>query len=453
MALQVPDMAYARPKVFRDPVHGLISIAPEDEFLIELIDTPEFQRLRRVRQLGVSSVTYPSAEHSRFSHSLGVMNFAQRILDELMRRYAGEQKICDLIREKAKVVKAAALLHDTGHGPFSHACERAFEAGKQHEDRSQSIITAPESAVPRILREVAWIKPEEVRSLIGKGHPYPFLTDIVSSQLDADRMDYLLRDAMATGVHYGKFDAEWVLHSLCLGKDPRAGDTTGPESCRLCLETKRGVHAAEQLIGARLHMSMQVYFHRNTRRWEAHLLCLFYEAARLAAAGELPPGTLPAVVEYFAKRGGVSHAVFLQVDEPAILGCLGLWAVQTDPTFTRLAFLARTMQHREKTMLCHEFPADIAQSMEARERLKSELQKGCGPEMGGWVADWIEFKSYKLSEPIYLSDGALEATAGKAQESSFLFRAFGGKEQPTLARLYYLPDLKDQVELIIAKNR
>ncbi len=183
-------MAYARPKGFRDPVHGLISIAPEDEFLIALIDTPEFQRLRRIRQLGVSSVTYPSAEHSRFSHSLGVMNFAQRILDELMRRYSGEQKICDLIREKAKVVKAAALLHDTGHGPFSHACERAFEAGKQHEERSQSIITAPESAIPRILREVAWIKPEEVRSLIGKGHPYPFLTDIVSSQLDADRMDY-----------------------------------------------------------------------------------------------------------------------------------------------------------------------------------------------------------------------------------------------------------------------
>lgn len=445
-------MPYARPKVFRDPVHGLITISPEDEFLIHLINTPEVQRLRRIRQLGVSSVTYPAAEHSRFVHSLGVLNFSQRILDELQRRYAKEPRIYDLIRDKAKLVKAAALLHDTGHGPFSHACERAFEAGKQHEERSMAVISGAESSVPGVLNG-AWIKPEEVRAIISKTFPYPFLTDIVSSQLDADRMDYLLRDAAATGVHYGQFDAEWVLHSLCLGMDPQAGDNnlSGPEACRLCLEKKRGVHSAEQLIGARLHMSMQVYFHRNTRRWEAHLLCLFHEAARLAAGHGLPGGTLPAIAKYFACKGAVDHATFLQVDEAAVLACLGLWAVQTDGAFASLAKLAKAFLHREKLLLCREFTLPDQISAQFKNRLTAALTEQLGPEMSCWVADWIGFKSYKLSEPIYLSEGGLDSVAEKAQNSSFLFRAFGGSDQPSLARLYFLPEKRGAIETEIAK--
>jgi len=445
-------MPYARPKVFRDPVHGLITINPEDEFLVDLINTREVQRLRRIRQLGVSSMTYPAAEHSRFVHSLGVLNFSQRILDELQRRYAKEERICNLIREKAKLVKAAALLHDTGHGPFSHACERAFEAGKQHEERSMSIISDPESSVPGVL-SAAWIKPEEVRAIISKTFPYPFLTDIVSSQLDADRMDYLLRDAAATGVHYGQFDSEWVLHSLCLGMDPQARENnlSGPEACRLCLERKRGVHSAEQLIGARLHMSMQVYFHRNTRRWEAHLLCLFHEAARLAAGPGLPKGTLPSIAEYFARKGAVNHATFLQVDEAAVLACVGLWALQKDEEFALLSKLAAAFLNREKLLLCREFTQPEHLTAQFKNRLTTALADQLGPEMSVWVADWIGFKSYKLSEPIYLSEGGLDSVADKAQNSSFLFRAFGGSDQPSLARLYFLPEKQAVIETEIAK--
>src|SRR5205814_7525093 len=107
-------------KVIRDAVHGLIRIEPGEEVLLDLINTPEFQRLRRVRQLGVSSMTYPGAEHSRFTHSLGVMNFAQRILSSLLHRYRKDSGATDLLQVHAQTVKAAALLHDVGHGPFSH---------------------------------------------------------------------------------------------------------------------------------------------------------------------------------------------------------------------------------------------------------------------------------------------------------------------------------------------
>src|SRR5437588_3608113 len=140
-------------KVVRDPIHGLIRIEPEDEVLLRLIVTPEFQRLRRIRQLGVSSLTYPGAEHSRFAHSLGVLNFAQRIMDSLQHRYRNDSTVTDLLHEHQQTVKAAALLHDVGHGPFSHVMERAFQALRRHEGTTISIIVAARSAVFKVLEQ------------------------------------------------------------------------------------------------------------------------------------------------------------------------------------------------------------------------------------------------------------------------------------------------------------
>lgn len=259
----------ARGKVIRDPIHGLISLRPDEPYLLELIDTPEFQRLRRIRQLGVSNITYPGAEHTRFAHSLGVLSFAGRILDHLKSRYRSHKEIADLIETHERTIKAAALLHDTGHGPFSHMIERAFRSTSKHEARTALIVTADESEVSKVLRRHD-IDPDQVRSVIDGTFPIRFLRDIVSSQLDADRMDYLLRDAMMTGVEYGSCDAEWIIHALCLGLDPVQSGAWKTEDLRLCLDRSRGVHAAEQLIVARMHMSYQVYYHRVTRGWEAH---------------------------------------------------------------------------------------------------------------------------------------------------------------------------------------
>ena len=124
MADDSQDRFQERGKVVRDSVHGLIAIRPDERYLLDLINAPEFQRLRRIRQLGVSNMTYPGAEHTRFSHSLGVLNFSGRMLDHLKRRYADHSEIAGLVSKYERTIKAAALLHDTGHGPFSHMLER-----------------------------------------------------------------------------------------------------------------------------------------------------------------------------------------------------------------------------------------------------------------------------------------------------------------------------------------
>ena len=129
--------------VIRDSVHGLIRIEPGDDVLLHLINTPEFQRLRRIRQLGVSSMTYPGAEHSRFIHSLGVMNFAQRILGSLLHRYREDSAAADVLHTHERTVKAAALLHDVGHGPYSHMIERASKRLADHEKTTLALIKSP----------------------------------------------------------------------------------------------------------------------------------------------------------------------------------------------------------------------------------------------------------------------------------------------------------------------
>lgn len=347
-----------RGKVIRDPVHGLIHLRPDESYLLDLINTPEFQRLRRVRQLGVSNITYPGAEHTRFAHSLGVMCFAGRILDHLRSRYRNHAEITDLIDDQERTIKAAALLHDTGHGPFSHAIERAFRATASHERRTALIITDPVTKVNGVLR-CHQIDPDQVCSVIDGTFPVHFLRDIVSSQLDSDRMDYLLRDTLMTGVEYGRYDAEWILHALCLGLDPiQPRESRNPSHLRLCLDRSRGVHAAEQLIVARMHMSYQVYYHRVTRGWEAHLLCMFRLAHDMAVAGDLPTSTPKPVSAFFRLGGALEHSNFLAFDEPQMISAFHVWAENEGATANerKLRELASAFLQRRKLFGTTEIP-------------------------------------------------------------------------------------------------
>ena len=297
----MPARIAERGKVFRDPVHRLIRVEPNDDFVLDIIDTPVFQRLRRVRQLGVSWLTFHGAEHSRFSHSLGVFNFAQRILHSLRERYKSNEALREYLDSHAKELKAAALLHDVGHAPFSHLLERAFQHSPDHEDTTVKLITERESGIPQIL-ESADIDPANVAEIIEKTSNDRIIVDIVSSQLDADRMDYLLRDSLYTGVEYGTYDSEWVIHNLCLGKAPLPGSGSSGENefahHRLCLDRDRGLHSAEQLILARLHMTIQVYMHRVTRGYEVLVLNLLQLAAQRAQNHQLPDDT-PRIVRLF----------------------------------------------------------------------------------------------------------------------------------------------------------
>lgn len=453
----------SRPRIFRDPIHALTSIQPGDDFLHHLIDAPEFQRLRRVRQLGVSHLTYPGAEHTRFNHSMGVLHVAQRMLEVLLNRYGADSQVGRIIGEHGRSVRAAALLHDTGHGAFSHLMERAFPSTAEHEERSQRMIAGPDSSIPAILKK-AGLDPNTVADIVGKRCPHRFLQDMVSSSLDADRMDYLLRDAHFTGVRYGIYDLEWLLNSLCLGT-LTSGQGDGDDLLRLCLDHKRGLHSAEQLLLARQHMSVQVYFHKSTRRWEAHLLCLFREAARLAKDDKLPAGTLPSVSHYFAMEGGVEDTLFLRVDEPSLIACISLWAQSTKSIHKHLTSLSAAYLDRKKLFLMKELRASAAIEVQWRDA----LEKLGANKRNHWELDYITFSAYKMPKPesrqnnpedyfqkiaanaILLSHGDPQEQAQPVQDVSPIFRTLGGPEQPQFLRLYFHSDLASKVENIDKK--
>lgn len=447
-------------KVIRDAVHDLIRIEPGEDVLLDLINTPEFQRLRRVRQLGVSSMTYPGAEHSRFTHSLGVMNFAQRIIASLVHRYQKDSTAVDLLEKHRLEIKVAALLHDVGHGPFSHMIERASNRLADHEQTTQTLIKSADSEIRAVL-EHHKINPQAVCDILQKSTANRIASDVVSSQLDADRMDYILRDALATGVRYGSYDSEWLINSLCIGTEPRESGIANPKLWRLCLEERRGLHSAEQLIIARRHMSLQVYFHRATRGWEANLLCLFNCASRLAKQNRLPDVTPPIVREFFATDGKLSHQQFLVFDEASMICAFQVWSLTKGAEHSYLAELSYAFLARQKSFLCHEFKT---LGLTKYAKLQKELSR-FGEEGIHWLLDEIAFSSYKdfgsifksVPNPgpedistgaILLADGSLGSASLPVEERSNLFEGMGISID--LIRLYFHRGIEGKVKKVLA---
>jgi len=215
-------------KIIRDSVHGNLYL---DEFEIKLADTPQIQRLRRVKQLGFTNLVYPGANHSRFEHSIGTMHIASKIADSV-----------GLKDYEKRMIRACALLHDTGHGPFSHVSEGVLDT--THEKLTSTVIK--ETQIADILSEK--FDAQEIIDLInGKGR----LGQIMSGDLDADRMDYLLRDSYYTGVAYGTIDIERLIHSMKLED--------------MLIIGPKGVQAAESALIARYQMYPSVYQHHTTR--------------------------------------------------------------------------------------------------------------------------------------------------------------------------------------------
>ncbi len=238
-------------KVMRDPIHEYIHV--DYQIIWDLINAREFQRLRRIHQMGTSYQVYHTAEHSRFAHSLGVY--------EIIRRMVNEVKGLDaFLSEVEKIqIMCAGLLHDLGHGPFSHFFESILTPN--HEQLTAMIILG-DSDIHRILVKYASDLPEQIVSILNHSHPNKVMSRMISSQLDADRMDYLLRDAYFTGTSYGTFDLERILRTLRIIED------------RLVIK-ESGVHSVEDYIMARYHMYWQVYYHPTSRSIEAILYAFF----------------------------------------------------------------------------------------------------------------------------------------------------------------------------------
>ena len=248
-------------RIYRDPVHNIIRLrtdTAEGELMMKLIDAAEFQRLRRIKQLGLGLFTYQGAEHSRFTHSLGAFHLMTRVLDRLGERYS-------IKPEDRIAARAAALLHDVGHGSFSHVMEKVLNF--HHEKWTVQVLLSEQTEIGQLLRSHSSELPVKVASIIEGTFQPSALAQLVSSQLDVDRMDYLLRDSLMTGAKYGIYDLEWIINALAIDE---AAD-------RIYVEA-RGLYAVEEYLQARYYMFRQVYFHRTLRSAEAVLRSIIRRA-------------------------------------------------------------------------------------------------------------------------------------------------------------------------------
>ncbi|WP_404786793.1 HD domain-containing protein [Altericista sp. CCNU0014] len=256
-------------RTYHDPLHGAITLDaadPTEALLIQLIDTPAFQRLRRIRQLGPASLTFHGAEGSRFTHSLGVMYVARRVFDRLAKCYP------ELLPHRT-VALCAALLHDLGHGPFSHTCEEIFQGN--HEQWTRRILQES----PEIQALLAQTSPTLAQDIIGvyrKQYPLPMVNQMVTSQLDCDRLDYLMRDSYFTGASYGRLDLDRIV--LALDYDPQS---------QQLVVVRKGLAAIEHYLIVRYFMYVQVYNHSKNIAAGWLLERIMHRARQQLASGTL----------------------------------------------------------------------------------------------------------------------------------------------------------------------
>lgn len=308
-------------KLFRDPVHDLISFdqaLEEDRVLLAAIGTPEVQRLRRIKQLGMAHMAYQGAEHSRFSHSIGVLHLLRRLMERL-------EKDHPVSADWRLATMCAGLLHDIGHGPFSHVMEKFFR--EHHETWSARVILDPETGINKVLRAHSAELPEMVVRVLSSETDPPWLHSLISSQMDVDRFDYLIRDAHMTGVKYGIFDLERLLMLLRVSPDGR----------RVVVSAK-GLLPIEKYLQSRYQMYRQVYFHKTVTCAESMLMALLDRARDLAMETGRAPCIDPAT-PLGKLLSGKKLAVreFLRLDDSVILAAMNLWCDCEDPTLVDLS--------------------------------------------------------------------------------------------------------------------
>lgn len=310
-------------RTYHDPLHGAITLEHSDAteaLLIRLIDTPAFQRLRRIRQLGPASLTFHGAESSRFTHSLGVMAIARRAFDRIAKRYPQ-------LSSYRPVVLCAALLHDIGHGPFSHTSEEIF--GNHHEHWTRRIL-AESSPIRRCLDAFDSHLLPQIEQVYLKKHPIPLVWQLVSSQLDCDRLDYLMRDSYFTGANYGHLDLDRIL--LALNYDPVT---------QQLVVARKGLAAIEHYLLVRYFMYAQVYNHPKNLA-AAWVLEQAFRRAR-ALLGNIPADeTVTAWLSQDCDR--LALVDYLTADDGIFMYHLHRWQRSDDPV---LADLCRRFLDRD----------------------------------------------------------------------------------------------------------
>ncbi|MFA6779894.1 MAG: HD domain-containing protein [Paludibacteraceae bacterium] len=308
-------MSYNKRKIINDPVHGFVSIPSEQQY--DVIQHPYFQRLGRIKQLGLSYMVYPGAQHARFLHSLGAMHLMQEAIIQL--RAKGNE----ITEEEADAVLSAILLHDVGHAPFSHVLEDAVVDGITHEEISLMMMR-------RINEEMSGRLDMALDIFRNRYHKH-FLHQLVSSQLDMDRLDYLTRDSFFTGVVEGSVGAARIIKMLNVHDD------------HLVVESK-GIYSIEKFLIARRMMYWQVYLHKTSIAAEQLMLNLLRRAKELALHGTdlfASPSFSYFLCnkmdkEKFINEGGALFN-YAMLDDADVLSAIKVWSGHPDKVLSLLS--------------------------------------------------------------------------------------------------------------------
>ncbi len=336
------------PKIVNDPVHGFIEI-PRG-LILDVIDTPVLQRLRRIKQMGQGYMVYPGAVHTRFNHALGAMHLMRQALDVLRR------KKVEISKKEYKAALIAILMHDVGHGPFSHALESVIIPGLHHEHMSLALM--------RYLNEQFEGKLDLAIDIFTGKYERSFLHQLVSGQLDMDRMDYLIRDSFFTGVAEGVVGIDRIIKTLNVHGD------------QLVCEDK-GIYSLEKFIVARRLMYWQVYLHKTAVAAEHMLVNTLRRARELFDAGEqiYLPENLGFFFENEIDPGNLSEEVllrYMQLDDNDVDFAIKQWQRSDDPILADLAH--RLMNRRLLKIRLQKDPFQPDYIQQLRKKLVKRLE-------------------------------------------------------------------------------
>lgn len=358
----------------RDPLHDLIEFdgGELERVLWKVIQTRPFQRLRRIKQLGFSDLVYPGASHSRFAHSVGVFHTARQLMNVVQR------KVGPLQPSRERRALAAALVHDLGHGPFSHSFEKVGErlgmAFADHEYVSDLLIRDGE--VAEILNEIGSGFAVDVADIVKKEGRITVHNAVVSSQFDADRLDYMRRDRLMTGTQHAAIDFTWLMANLEVASVPTGLDDTRTGSVETFVIGPKAVHAAEAYVLGLFQLYPTVYFHKTTRGAEKLFTELLIRCVELSREGDFGKTGLPKrhPIIRFADESESLDAV-MRLDDTVIWGALSLMREAEDDCVSNIATrlggrgLYKCLDIRAQ--VAHAFDPDSAGSREALDDIDS----------------------------------------------------------------------------------
>lgn len=386
-----------KPQRVRDPLHNLVEFGVDqfESVLWQVVQTRPFQRLRRIKQLGFSELVYPGATHTRFSHCLGVFNTARHLMRIIERHIDASGR--QFKEHQAQVALAAALVHDLGHGMFSHAFETVGkELGlkmAQHEIVSDALIREGEvSAV--LKKELGSGFANDVADVIKQGRPGNLYDAVVSSQFDADRLDYMQRDRLMTGVQNSGIDFTWLMANLEIAEIPAGVDEQATGKIETFVLGPKASYAAETYVLALFQLYPTIYLHKTTRAAEKLFTVLMVRVVTLVRDGKFDKTGLPVshpIVHFAENPDSLDSALCL--DDSVFWGALSLFADAADNVIRDCATRIRDRRLPKCFDLRNRFVAKLGDTksatLEQRRELKVRLERLVGSvdeRLRGWAA-------------------------------------------------------------------